>query len=148
MKTKCFLAFFVLIFLVACGAQGTVLDYKRELSALTMRVGVSGSFFLASGSFGSNPIYIFVETDDSGMSAVKSVPITYGVYVKDIQEGSTPFVEYYTCEYADGTGSNCLGVEGVPEVISNTYISYYYVFHIPQGTLATSYDLGFTPPQP
>jgi hypothetical protein len=149
MKATRFIALFAVILLVACGApRRVVLNYKRELSALTMKVGVSGSFYLASGSFGSDPIYIFVEKDNFGMSAVKSIPVQKGVYIEDIIVGETPYVEFYDCKDG-GLGVYCSSVEGAPEVLDSGYSSYnYYVFHVPQGTLATSYDLGFSPPQP
>ncbi len=125
-----------------------ILDYKRDLAVLTTRSNLSGLFFLASGVINTEPMYVFIEVDSKGLSVVKSVPIIEGAYQEDIVI-EKPYVERFRCVEAVNSPINCAkNIEGVPEAFEPRPwppMCNFYIFHIPKGSVASTYDLGFTP---
>lgn len=146
MKGVRYFTLFLLVVVVATllsACEGTKeqvdLKYSRELTSLAIRSGVSGSFFLGSGSVNSDPVYIFAEKGEDGLVAVKIIPHTIGVYKEDVGNGETSYVEFYRCP------NYCR--YSLPQALQGSYsLQSFYVFHIPSGSVASVYDLGFTKP--
>jgi hypothetical protein len=125
------------VLLLSACVVPTHVDYHRELVALNVRDGVSGAFFLGSGSISSSPAYVFAEKGTDGLVAIKTVRQNEAVYKEDVQ-GDTPYVEHFKCD------SSCDNRD-LPETLKQSErIGGYYVFHIPKGSLVSTYDLGFS----
>lgn len=117
--------------------------YVRNLNVLVTRIGVEGSYYLGTGSTQTETYYVFHEQDSQGYSAIKTAPAECSAYVEDIKQGASPIVEKIYCANSWGQTQLCMFADGTPEVVGSC--NNYYLFHIPEGTVASIYDLGLVP---